>query len=65
MMEVYAYEAERESAGGRACTRSSILPPASAAHWQTAVRLALPGELGRHAVEEGKRAVLRFSGHKS
>lgn len=28
---------------------------------QTAVRLALPGELGRHAIEEGKKAVLKIS----
>lgn len=26
---------------------------------QTATRLTLPGELGRHGVEEGKRAVIR------
>lgn len=29
---------------------------------QTAVRLALPGQLGVHAVNEGKKAVARFSG---
>lgn len=31
-------------------------PPSRA---QTAVRLALPGELGRHAIQEGKKAVLK------
>jgi hypothetical protein len=29
---------------------------------QTSVRLVLPGELGRHAVLEGKKAVARISG---
>lgn len=29
---------------------------------QTAVKLVVPGELGRHAVTEGKKAVARFSG---
>lgn len=29
---------------------------------QTAVRLELPGELGRHAIQEGKKAVLRTAG---
>ncbi|CAE7858424.1 HTB1 [Symbiodinium sp. KB8] len=28
---------------------------------QTAVRLALPGELGKHAVAEGTKAVTKFS----
>lgn len=29
---------------------------------QTAVRLTLPGELAKHAVGEGSKAVMRFSG---
>jgi histone H2B len=29
---------------------------------QTAVRLVLPGELGKHAVAEGKKAVMRTAG---
>ncbi|EFN53407.1 hypothetical protein CHLNCDRAFT_25860, partial [Chlorella variabilis] len=29
---------------------------------ETAVKLVVPGELGRHAVTEGKKAVARFSG---
>jgi histone H2B len=31
---------------------------------QTAVRLVLPGELARHAVSEGTKAVYKFSGGK-
>jgi histone H2B len=30
---------------------------------QTAVRLILPGELAKHAVSEGTKAVTKFSGH--
>ena len=30
---------------------------------QTAVRLVLPGELARHAVSEGTKAVTKFSAH--
>ena len=30
---------------------------------QTAVRLALPGELAKHAVSEGTKAVTKFSSH--
>jgi histone H2B len=32
---------------------------------QTAVRLVLPGELARHAVSEGTKAVNKFTGGKS
>lgn len=30
---------------------------------QTATRLVLPGELAKHAVSEGTRAVVKFTGH--
>ena len=31
---------------------------------QTAVRLLLPGELAKHAISEGTKAVTRFASHK-
>ncbi|XP_058147096.1 histone H2B 7-like [Dasypus novemcinctus] len=31
---------------------------------QTAVRLLLPGEIGKHAVSEGTKAVIRYTSHK-
>lgn len=48
--------------GFAGCAYTCMHAPADALVLQTAVRLALPGELGRHATSEGKKAVLKFSG---
>ncbi len=40
-------------------------PSLNSRHIQTACRSLLPGELAKHAVSEGTKAVIRYTDHKS
>ena len=53
---------ERIVAEAARLTRLSKRATLSSREVQTAVRLLLPGELGRHAVAEGNKAVTRTAG---
>jgi hypothetical protein len=46
----------------RVCLYMCVSRPLPPLCLQTAVRLVLAGELGRHAVTEGKKAVARYTG---
>ena len=49
------------SEGGRLCKLNNKKQTLSSREIQTAIRLVLPGELAKHAVSEGTKAVTKFS----
>ncbi|KAG1662321.1 hypothetical protein FOA52_011479 [Chlamydomonas sp. UWO 241] len=54
MFDMVATEAPRLS-------RYTMKPTITSSEIQTAVRLVLPGELAKHAVSEGTKAVTKFT----
>eukprot|EP00745_Piridium_sociabile_P005604 TRINITY_DN134897_c0_g1_i4.p1 TRINITY_DN134897_c0_g1~~TRINITY_DN134897_c0_g1_i4.p1 ORF type:complete len:124 (+),score=31.01 TRINITY_DN134897_c0_g1_i4:162-533(+) len=50
--------------GGKLC-KYNKKDTLSSREIQTAIRLVLPGELGKHAVSEGTKAVTKFTGGSS
>ncbi|XP_045635354.1 late histone H2B.L4-like [Ursus americanus] len=61
IFERIAYEAAHLARSTKGSNKHSTI---SSREIQTAVRLLLPGEIGKHAVSEATKAVIRFQRHE-